>query len=279
VRRASLLVPSCSRSSLLSSPVSARLFSPISACSGSPLGGFVVDKFGRALNFICVACCMLIGAHVMFLSFGYGWVESYPVPVMLWLGVTYSLGASCLWPILAFVVEKDALGTAYGCMTSVQNLFLACFAVLLGQLQDWATEKHPGVLEYTVRGRSAHMHTAQSRTQPCLSMRDGVIDFHLTFSCSPLSFCSLQLPIMIFIGCAFIALCLTLLLLTIDARRGGKLNASAAERSARQMREAAADDDRNQAAFAADKAADKAALLDKKQQEQIQADSTLNGEY
>jgi len=111
-----------------------------------------VDKFGRALNWICVACCMLITAHVFFLAFGYGWLESFPVPVMIWLGVTYSLGASCLWPILAFIVDKYALGTAYGCMSSVQNLFLAVFAVILGQLQDWATKEHPGVLEYTVRG-------------------------------------------------------------------------------------------------------------------------------
>lgn len=84
---------------------------------------------------------------------------------------------------------------------------------------------------------------------------------------------------MIFIGCAFIALCLTLVLLTIDARRGGKLNASAAERSARQAIEAQADDDRNQAAYGAGVAADQAALLDKQQQAQMQSDSTVNGAY
>lgn len=87
-----------------------------------------------------------------------------------------------------FIVEKDALGTVSGCMISVQNLFLAVFAVLIGQLQDWAKDKHPGVFQYT-------------------------------------------LPIMIFIFCAFLSLVLTLILLLLDQRQGGKLNASAQERS------------------------------------------------
>lgn len=93
---------------------------------------------------------MQVCAHVMFLMFAYGWVESQPIPVMLWLGVTYSLGASCLWPILAYIIDKEAIGTAYGTMTSVQNLFLAVMAVIIGQLQDWAKKAHPGLLEYSL---------------------------------------------------------------------------------------------------------------------------------
>jgi MFS family permease len=109
----------------------------------------MVDKVGRALVFITAACGMLICAHFYFLALAYGWINASPVPAMLWLGVTYSMGASCLWPILAFIVEKDALGTAYGCMTSVQNLFLALAALVIGQMQDWAKSAHPGVLQYT----------------------------------------------------------------------------------------------------------------------------------
>lgn len=121
------------------------------AIAGSPLGGFTVDKMGRALVLITIACFMLICAHVYFLALAYGWMSASPIPVMIWLGVTYSLGASCLWPILAFIVSKEALGTAYGCMTSVQNLFLALASVIIGQLQDWAKKSRPGdVLEYTL---------------------------------------------------------------------------------------------------------------------------------
>src|SRR4051794_6472418 len=76
------------------------------AIVGSPLGGYTVDKLGRALVFISIACGMLICAHVFFLALAYGWISASPVPVMIWLGITYSLGASCLWPILAFIVEK-----------------------------------------------------------------------------------------------------------------------------------------------------------------------------
>jgi len=123
----------------------------IVAIIGSPLGGYLVDRNGRALIFIITACCMLIGAHVFFLALAYGWIHVTPVPVMLWLGITYSLGASCLWPLLAFVVDKEALGTAYGCMTSVQNVFLALMALVIGQLQNWAKAHRPDtVLEYTL---------------------------------------------------------------------------------------------------------------------------------
>lgn len=200
------------------------------AIVASPLGGAMVDKVGRALMFVALACIMLICAHVFFLALAYGWVSYSPVPIMIWLGITYSLGASCLWPILAFVVDKDALGTAYGCMTSVQNLFLAVFAVIIGQLQDWAK---PRVLEYT-------------------------------------------LPIMIFIGCAVIAFLLTIVLIALDAARGGKLNASSDERSARLAAEEAAAEESNQAAFGRGGASDQAAA---EKQQQQQQDMTVNGTY
>jgi len=198
------------------------------AIVGSPLGGYTVDKMGRALIFIATACLMLIGAHVFFLALGSGWVDFTPIPVMVWLGLTYSLGASCLWPILSFIVEKEALGSAYGMMTSMQNLFLAVAALIIGHLQDWAKTHRPGVLQYT-------------------------------------------LPIWIFIGCAAVAFVLTLLLIVLDKRRGGKLNASAEERHARLAAEAAAEEASNQAQFGRGS-----------QQEKLNKDmpsDSINGEY
>jgi len=112
----------------------------IFAIIGAPIGGYMVDKFGRALIFIATACVMLIAAHVFFLALAYGWVVTSPIPAMLWLGATYSLGASCIWPILSFVVEKEALGSAYGMMTALQNLIGACFSLAIGKLQgQWHT--------------------------------------------------------------------------------------------------------------------------------------------
>ena len=37
-----------------------------------------------------------------------------PFPVMIWLGVTYSLCAASLWPMVAIIVDLKQLGTAYG---------------------------------------------------------------------------------------------------------------------------------------------------------------------
>ena len=60
------------------------------------------------------------------------WISISPVYIMLWLGVAYSLGAAALWPTLSCIVEERLLGTAYGCMTAVQNLALAIFPLVIG---------------------------------------------------------------------------------------------------------------------------------------------------
>jgi MFS family permease len=59
-----------------------------------------------------------------------------PIILMIWLGFAYAMGAASLWPILSHIIPKKMLGTAYGTMTSVQNLGLALAPQLLGFIQD-----------------------------------------------------------------------------------------------------------------------------------------------
>jgi MFS family permease len=115
----------------------------------SPTFGYLVDRNGRAIVWILVASLMLAGGHVGFLCNAYGFVEIHPIILMVWVGLAYSLGAASLWPILALVVQDNILGTAYGCMTALQNLFLAVFPTLIGSLQD--NPKFKGTtLEYSL---------------------------------------------------------------------------------------------------------------------------------
>ncbi|KAL6079765.1 MFS domain-containing protein [Balamuthia mandrillaris] len=102
----------------------------------SPLFGFCIDKFGRALYWMTVACIMLIVAHLCFLGNAYELFEIHPVVIMLWLGVGYAMFAAAIWPMLAFLVAPNMLGTAYGAMTAVQNAGLAIFPQIIGVLQD-----------------------------------------------------------------------------------------------------------------------------------------------
>ncbi|KNC56071.1 major facilitator superfamily transporter domain-containing protein 1 [Thecamonas trahens ATCC 50062] len=102
----------------------------------SPTFGRLVDKVGRALFWIILASIMMIGVHIMFLLNALEVVEISPIPLMIWLGVSYSMGAASLWPILSLVVPDFMQGTAYGIMTATQNCALAFFPLLIGQLQD-----------------------------------------------------------------------------------------------------------------------------------------------
>lgn len=165
----------------------------------SPTFGRVIDKVGRALTLLLVASCMMVVAHSALLILATEVYLYSPVYVMLWLGVAYSLGAACLWPLLSVVVPKRLLGTAYGTMTAVQNAGLALFPTAIGIIQDNPDIKGT-TLQYTI-------------------------------------------PIFIFIGCAGIAIILTLVLIGVDAAQNkGAMNASAARR-----KEIAADKERMEA--------------------------------
>jgi len=115
----------------------------------SPFFGRVVDKKGRALYCILIASSALTLGHLGFLARGMEWVELNPIPLMIWIGICYSLGAASIWPILSVIIDRKMLGTAYGCMTAVQNAGLAVFPLLIGELQD-----APGIkgnsLKYTL---------------------------------------------------------------------------------------------------------------------------------
>lgn len=78
---------------------------------------------------------MQILAHIAFLGILEGWFFIHPAIVMTWIGVAYSLAASSIWPLLPFVIPQRMLGTAYGAMTSIQNLGLAVFPQLIGFVQ------------------------------------------------------------------------------------------------------------------------------------------------
>jgi len=113
----------------------------------SPSFGRLIDKRGRALNWIIVACTMMIMVHVAFLLNALEVIEITPIALMIWLGTAYSMGAAAMWPIVSLIVPKVVQGTAYGMMTAVQNSALAIFPIIIGQLQDKYSDSR---LQYTL---------------------------------------------------------------------------------------------------------------------------------
>ncbi|RNA16812.1 major facilitator superfamily domain-containing 1 isoform X2 [Brachionus plicatilis] len=119
-------------------------FSPVTANSAdsivylisafaSPICGFLVDLIGFNTLWVTGAITATIGSHLL-LAFTF----INPFAAMILMGISYSLLAASLWPMVALIVSKHQLGTAYGLMQSVQNLGLALISLLTGIIVDEA---------------------------------------------------------------------------------------------------------------------------------------------
>ncbi|XP_060053565.1 major facilitator superfamily domain-containing protein 1 isoform X3 [Erinaceus europaeus] len=97
----------------------------------SPIFGLLVDKTGKNIIWVLCAVAATLASH-MLLAFTL-W---NPWIAMSLLGVSYSLLACALWPMVAFVVPEHQLGTAYGFMQSIQNLGLAIISIIAGMILD-----------------------------------------------------------------------------------------------------------------------------------------------
>lgn len=116
------------------SPANARAVNSIVyiiSAPASPVLGFMVDRVGRNVIWVMCAVITTLMAHMMLaFTFWNPWIA------MSLLGVSYSLLACALWPMVAFVVPEHQLGTAYGFMQSIQNLGLALIAMAAGAILD-----------------------------------------------------------------------------------------------------------------------------------------------
>ncbi|KAG0260622.1 hypothetical protein BG011_001751 [Mortierella polycephala] len=96
---------------------------------GSPLCGYLVDRFGNRARYIPVSAILLIWVHVQL-----GFTMFTPVVAMFILGLSYSLFASVLWPCIPFLVKDHQLGTAYGLVTIALNISLTFFPMIVASI-------------------------------------------------------------------------------------------------------------------------------------------------
>ncbi|KAL5004333.1 hypothetical protein ScPMuIL_017789 [Solemya velum] len=97
----------------------------------SPVCGFVVDRTGKNLFWVILGTLVTIGCHAL-LAF----TTITPYVAMSIMGVSYSILASSLWPIVSLIVKNNQLGTAYGIMQAIQNLGLAVISLVAGMIVD-----------------------------------------------------------------------------------------------------------------------------------------------
>lgn len=97
----------------------------------SPLIGVVVDYTGKNVFWVALGVLLTLASH-MLLAFTF----APPLVAMCIMGIAYSVLACALWPMVAFVTPEHQLGTAYGCMQSIQNLGLAVISIIAGGIVD-----------------------------------------------------------------------------------------------------------------------------------------------
>jgi MFS family permease len=93
----------------------------------SPFLGAFVDKFGMRAIVATIAPATLIIVHAVL---GYSVVD--PIGPLVGQGLAYSAFAAVLWPSVPLVCEQKFIGLGYGIVTSVQNIGLAVFPVIIG---------------------------------------------------------------------------------------------------------------------------------------------------
>lgn len=75
----------------------------------SPLMGFVIDKTGRNVMWMIMSIVTTMFGHGLL---GFSFLNPYVG--MTVIGLSYSMLASSLWPLVALIVPEYQLGTAYG---------------------------------------------------------------------------------------------------------------------------------------------------------------------
>jgi len=115
----------------------------------SPCFGILIDRTGRALYWISLASTMMIISMLAFLANANEWVFIPPPALMVWQGIGYAMGAASIWPTLSHVVAPELLSTAYGAMTSIQNVGMAVFPLIIGEIQEAPSIEHKK-LKYTI---------------------------------------------------------------------------------------------------------------------------------
>lgn len=116
---------------------------PIGAACLTPFLGYYLDRFGKGASMLLWGAVLMIVCHLIFAlvipAYPQTWLAFSAIVV---LGVSFSLVPAALWPSVPKIMDARYLGSAYSLIFWVQNIGLALFPILIGQVLVWA---NPGV--------------------------------------------------------------------------------------------------------------------------------------
>ena len=102
---------------------------------GTPLLGILVDKIGKRALLMMIGSVLLIPVYLIM---AYTHSQSALYLPMAMMGIAFSLIPAVIWPSVAYIVDQNKLGTAYGLMTAIQNIGLFGFNILIGGANDYS---------------------------------------------------------------------------------------------------------------------------------------------
>jgi MFS family permease len=116
---------------------------PYAAAVCTILFGAFVDRKGKRATLMLGGSMLLVISHLCFgLTYITPWIL---VPLF---GIAFSLVPAAMWPAVALIVPERRLGTAYGFMTWMQNLWWWAMALVAG----WVLDKtNPNVTPETLQ--------------------------------------------------------------------------------------------------------------------------------
>ncbi len=111
----------------------------------SPFYGHLIDRFGCRAIIACLSNMILIIVHWTLASFP----GSSPVIPLLGQGMAYVAYPSVMWPSIPLIIQqKQWVGTAFGAITSLQNVGLAAFPLIIADIYPASGESYVPSVEY-----------------------------------------------------------------------------------------------------------------------------------
>ena len=109
-------------------------FLTLSTMIGTPLFGIYVDKIGKRALLMMIGSVLLVPVYLMM---AYTHTQTSLYAPMAMMGIAFSLIPAVMWPSVAYIVDQNKLGTAYGLMTVIQNIGLFGFNLIIGWANDY----------------------------------------------------------------------------------------------------------------------------------------------
>jgi MFS family permease len=114
----------------------------IATMFGTPVLGLLVDKIGKRALLMMIGSVLLVPVYLMM---AYTHTQASLYAPMAMMGIAFSLVPAVIWPSVAYIVDQNKLGTAYGLMTVIQNMGFFVFNLTIGWANDYchASDANP----------------------------------------------------------------------------------------------------------------------------------------